>query len=136
MIAIFIETDAGERTIAARLVMYVQHEFPEYHVDVDFNRAGQTPKRLNLPRECAGYRNENDQSLAVPDVIVHRRGAACPTFSWSNLRRRPTPIRTIAIKSGFKPFETRSVIATGQWSCARCENRVNPEVEISDWFDA
>jgi len=43
------ETDASERSIAARL-------------------------------ECAGYRNESDQSLAVPDVIVHRRGPTGPNL--------------------------------------------------------
>lgn len=50
-----------ERTIAARLAMYLQGEFPHWHVDCEYNRDD--------------YRTKCDQDVPIfPDVIVHRRG--------------------------------------------------------------
>jgi hypothetical protein len=49
------------------------------------------PKRLNLPPECGGYRNENDQSLAVPDVIVHRREPEGPNLLVLELKKTTNP---------------------------------------------
>ena len=48
-----LENDLGERCIASRLAMYLQQEFPEYSVDVEYNRDGVVPKRLQLPEDCA-----------------------------------------------------------------------------------
>jgi hypothetical protein len=33
-----LENDLGERCIASRLAMYLQQEFPEHSVDVEYNR--------------------------------------------------------------------------------------------------
>src|SRR5260370_42110690 len=68
-----LEFDLSERCIAARLALYLQNEFPDFSVDVEYNRDGATPKRLGLPEGCANF-NENGEALVVPDVIVHRRG--------------------------------------------------------------
>src|SRR5271165_1580873 len=70
------ETDASERSIAARL-------------------------------ECAGYRNESDQSLAVPDVIVHRRGPTGPNLTTPdpparNIGSRRNEPRRFALAEGGK----------------------------------
>lgn len=74
-----LERDLGERCIAARVALHLQPLFKTHAVDVEYNRLGLDPKRLlGLPFECARYRNEFDESLAVPDLIVHRRGRPGP----------------------------------------------------------
>ena len=45
-----LEYNLSERCIASRLAMYLQHVLPEYSVDVEYNRAGASPKRLGLPK--------------------------------------------------------------------------------------
>jgi hypothetical protein len=72
--------DLSERCIASRLAMYLQAEFNEYSVDAEYNRAGDIPKRLGLPEECDGYRNERTDRLVVPDVVVHQRGPEGPNI--------------------------------------------------------
>ena len=62
-----LEANAGERTIVGRLVAYLEPHFPEHHVNVEYNRHGLHPKRLDLP----AYGGEK---LIVPDVVVHRQG--------------------------------------------------------------
>ena len=66
-----LKHDISERCIASRLAMYLQKSFPKYSVDVEYNRAGASPKRLGLSEECANYRNSNGEALVVPDVIIH-----------------------------------------------------------------
>jgi hypothetical protein len=75
-----LEHDLSERCIAARVAFHLQKCFPEYMVDVEYNRAGWTPKRLELPDECANYRDWRGESLVVPDVIVHMRGPRGPNL--------------------------------------------------------
>lgn len=87
-----------ERCIAARLAMYLQHEFPEPHVDVEYNRDADTPKRLRLPDECANDVDEHGESLVVPDVIVHRRARI---FSSWKSRKPPIKIPFIATACAF-----------------------------------
>ena len=62
-----LEANAAERTIAARLAVYLELRFPKYHVNVEYNRHGLHPKRLNLP----AY---GGKKLILPDVVVHRQG--------------------------------------------------------------
>lgn len=38
--------------------MYLQAEFPDHSVDVEYNRHGDIPKKLGLPDECANFWNE------------------------------------------------------------------------------
>lgn len=62
-----LQLDANERTICARLATHLQAAFPEYHVDVEYNRHGMDPKRVQV-------NPEQGEDLVYPDVIVHRRG--------------------------------------------------------------
>ena len=73
-----LEHDLSERCIAARVALHLQQVFPEYLVDVEYNRVGRPPKRLALREVCANYRNKDGKALAVPDVVVHRRGPEGP----------------------------------------------------------
>jgi hypothetical protein len=72
--------DLSERCIASRVAYHLQHCFPDHSVDVEYNRAGHTAKRLNLPPECAKFVDENGESLVFPDIIIHHRGADGPNL--------------------------------------------------------
>jgi hypothetical protein len=81
----------GERCIAARLAMHLQHEFPEHHVDAEYNRDGDIPKHLGLEDDCANYVDENGDSLVVPDIIVHRRGVEGPNILVLEVKKTTNP---------------------------------------------
>jgi len=85
------EHNLGERCIAARLAMYLQQEFPEHQVDVEYNRDGDVPKHLGLDDRCANYVDEDGQVLVVPDVIVHRRGAEGPNILVLEVKKTSNP---------------------------------------------
>lgn len=61
-----LEANVAERTIAARLAVYLEPYFPQHDVNVEYNRHGILPKRLNLPAYGGG-------KLILPDVVVHRQ---------------------------------------------------------------
>ena len=88
-----LEYDLSERCIAGRLAMYLQDVFPDHTVDIEYNRAGNIPKRLNLPDDCANYRDEHGEALVVPDVIVHQRGADGPNLLVLELKKTSNPAR-------------------------------------------
>lgn len=85
-----LEFNLSERCIASRLALYLQDEFPEFNVDIEYNRDGATPKRLGLPEGCANF-NEDGEALVVPDVIVHRRGHAGPNVLVLELKKTTNP---------------------------------------------
>ncbi len=82
-----LENDLLERCIAGRLAMHLQHQIGDYVVDVEYNRAGVSPKRLRLPEECGNRRDEHGNSLVMPDIIVHRRGADGPNIIAMELKK-------------------------------------------------
>jgi len=74
------EVDAGEQTAAGALAVHVRELFPDYDVDVEFNRDRDQSKRLAqfvaaLRAAGLGHRVTGDEpKLIRPDLIVHRRG--------------------------------------------------------------
>ena len=70
-----LDVDVNERSVAARLAMYLQEDFVGYAVDVEYNRAGAEIKRLMaVVCRCPRGRIETEGQRVLPDVIVHRRG--------------------------------------------------------------
>jgi hypothetical protein len=67
-----LESDVNERSITHRLATYLQSQFPDWHVDCEYNRNHDDVKRLELAE-----RQTTDVSLVAvtvyPDIIVHRR---------------------------------------------------------------
>jgi hypothetical protein len=55
-----LEINAHERSIAHKLAEYLQRQFPEWHVDCEYNRHGIGIKKLGEAR-------------VYPDIIVHLR---------------------------------------------------------------
>lgn len=66
-----IESNTHEQSISARLAFHLQHLFPEWDVDVEYNRQG--GKRD--PKEDGGGLNRR------PDIIIHKRGPAGPNLA-------------------------------------------------------
>lgn len=71
-----LESDVSERALTHHLANYIAHRVRlnhNYHVDVEYNRNGIDPKRLNLtPRSACD--DELKAITAFPDIIIHRRG--------------------------------------------------------------
>ena len=61
------EESVHERSIAHKLAEYLQQQFPDWHVDCEYNRHGISVKKL--PRECVGKHKEN----VYPDINIHHR---------------------------------------------------------------
>ena len=75
-----LEIDANERAISHRLGLYLQHLFEDWHVDCEYNRNLDNPKRIKTytTRFDIHQHNESivetDPITVFPDIIVHRRG--------------------------------------------------------------
>jgi hypothetical protein len=82
-----LEHNLSERCIAARIAYHLQRVFPEYSVDVEYNRAGDIPKRLDLPEECANAVDDEGRTLVVPDIIIHQRGSDGPNILGIELKK-------------------------------------------------
>lgn len=129
-----LENDLSERCISARLAMYLQQEFPEHAVDVEYNRVGDAPKRLGLPEECANYRNRNGESLAVPDVIVHTRGPAGPNILVLELKKTTNPSPRNCDQQRVRSFRAQLRYEFG--ALIECETRPGRAagVSIAEWL--
>jgi hypothetical protein len=129
-----LEYDLSERCIASRLAMYLQKAFPEYSVDVEYNRAGASPKRLGLLDECANYRNNNGEALAVPDVIVHRRGPDGPHVLVLELKKTTNRDSRQCDRERVRAF--REQLGYRYGALIECETRqgYEPRITISEWL--
>ena len=59
-----LELDVSEQSAAAKIAQYLQPHFPSMHIDVEYNRMGDAPKKVAW----------NDEPKEVyPDIIVHVR---------------------------------------------------------------
>ncbi|MEO8326115.1 MAG: hypothetical protein ABI618_09715 [Nitrospirota bacterium] len=56
---------ASERSVAAKIAQYLQPHFPNFHIDVDYNRMGKAPKKV-------AWSGKKQEEL-YPDIIVHSR---------------------------------------------------------------
>ncbi|MEX2376322.1 MAG: hypothetical protein WD942_12185 [Dehalococcoidia bacterium] len=129
-----LEKNLNERCIAGRLAMYLQELFPRLHVDVEYNRDGNTPKRLDLPEECANFWNEDGEALVVPDVIVHRRGEAGPNILVVELKKTTNRETPDCDRRRVEAFRRQLGYELG--ALITCETRAGrgPDVEVSAWF--
>lgn len=70
-----LDVDANERSISHRLAIYIQEALPEWVVDCEYNRIGNSdkPKFTNLP--VSDTKTDDLEARTVfPDIIVHHRG--------------------------------------------------------------
>jgi hypothetical protein len=67
---VLLEIDANERSLTHKLAEYLQLEFPNWHVDCEYNRDRHEMKRL----DWAEVRSDDTNATTVfPDIIVHLR---------------------------------------------------------------
>lgn len=70
-----LTSDANERSITHKLGEHLQHRFPGWHVDCEYNRHGSSPKNLTLPLRGKHTRTDATEACTVyPDIIIHKRG--------------------------------------------------------------
>lgn len=68
-----LDLDLTERALSHHLAVYIaQLMTTDYNVDVEYNRHGGDPKRLNLPPRKALDR-EVRATTVFPDILVHKR---------------------------------------------------------------
>ena len=68
-----LDLDVTERALSHYLALYIAGVMPAaYNVDVEYNRHGDDPKRLNLPARRALDR-ELRATTVFPDIVVHKR---------------------------------------------------------------
>lgn len=76
------EIDANERSLTHRFGLYLQHALRDWHVDCEYNRNREDPKRylplLHFMRrlDVLGDVSDTEGKTAFPDVIAHHRGTA------------------------------------------------------------
>lgn len=131
-----LENDLSERCIAARFALHLQPLFPDYSVDVEYNREGRTPKYLALSDECANpdYRNEDGDSLVVPDLIVHSRGADGPNLLVLEFKKTTN-------RCGFdcdreRVIAFKNVLGYCFGALIECETRKgsDPAIRVAEWL--
>lgn len=130
-----LENDLSERCIASRLAMYLQTEFVEYCVDVEFNRDGCTPKRLEIPEECANRRNRNDEALVIPDVIIHKRGPEGPNLLVLELKKTTNPDTRGCDQIRVRALQQRFGYTFGALIECETRNGLKRGIRISEWVE-
>jgi hypothetical protein len=130
-----LENSLSERCIAGRLAMYLQGEFPEHAVDVEYNRKGSDAKALQLSEDCENFRDEEGLSLVVPDVIVHKRGERGPNILVLELKKTSNPLGNDCDRARVVAFRRKLRYEFG--ALIECETRRNREagIRVSEWFD-
>jgi len=67
-----LDVEVNERTITHKLAEYLQDEFPEWHVDCEYNRWYEQVKKLRI-REWHSSPDDTEARTVSPVMIVHRR---------------------------------------------------------------
>lgn len=73
--------DVNERSITHRLACCLQSEFPEWHVDCEYNRDVNSSDQLHFRKFLYGLvptpsADDIEGKSVFPDIIVHKRGSS------------------------------------------------------------
>lgn len=68
-----LDVNANERSITHKLAEYLQREFPNWHVDCEYNRLGGDTKRLQIRSIGEPNVEDTEAKTVFPDIIVHHR---------------------------------------------------------------
>ena len=75
-----LQIDANERAISHRLGLYLQLLFTDWHIDCEYNRNLDQPKRLEQYEKFIDEEQRvwniavTDPITVFPDIIIHERG--------------------------------------------------------------
>jgi hypothetical protein len=80
--SMLLEYGVHEQTIAGSLMCHLRYGFPEFHVDVEYNRRSNQNRPSSDPKrvDSANLGGPRPSGLIKPDIIVHRRGS-----NWENI---------------------------------------------------
>ena len=67
-----LNINSNERSITHRFALYLEKEFPEYHVDCEYNREDFDKKKLLSWRKSIQSDDKEAQTV-YPDIIIHQR---------------------------------------------------------------
>jgi hypothetical protein len=127
-----LEKDLLERCIAGRFAMHLQALIDGYTVDVEYNRAGVSPKRLKLPDQCANNRDEDGNSLVMPDIIVHRRGPEGPNLMAMEIKKAKNRAGPECDRLRVRAFREQLQYRYGVLLQCTTGNR-NADIRIFEW---
>ncbi len=66
-----LEKSVNERTISARLHLYLTEFFPKHMVDCEYNKHSQHDQKILMGiKECS---EKKKSDLVIPDIIIHTR---------------------------------------------------------------
>ncbi|MEO1855567.1 hypothetical protein [Chromohalobacter sp.] len=68
-----LTASATERSLSFRLAMYLQQAFPDWDVDIEYNRWSGPCKRTRH-MTTVSHTADTDARTAYPDIIIHHRG--------------------------------------------------------------
>jgi len=71
--SLLLELDVNERSITHKFAEYLQAEFPEWHVDCEYNRRENLPKVLQVAAAEPVRADDTNAKTVYPDIIVHHR---------------------------------------------------------------
>ncbi|NVN88767.1 MAG: hypothetical protein HXX15_22050 [Rhodopseudomonas sp.] len=69
--AFLFAKDLGERTLTHRVAVHLEHQFPDWSVDCDYNRLGD--RTWLLPKASIVSTDDDLGKSIYPDIVVHRR---------------------------------------------------------------
>lgn len=93
-----LELDVTERALSHQLAGYIAEAVPDgLDVDVEYNRHGNRPKRLRLPRRKALDR-ELRATTVFPDILVHQRDTDDHNVLVLELKKPGEPLDRDALK--------------------------------------
>ncbi len=128
--SILLKYDVHECCIAARLAMYLQVEFPDHSVDIEYSRdGGIAPKRLALPAQCGRKKH----GVVRPDVIVHQRGPDGPNLLVLELKKSASRDPSQCDRNRIRAFRREFGYTFG--ATIFCQMRVTVGISRSRWFD-
>lgn len=65
-----LDNNVNERSVSHKLAEYLQQQFPEWHVDCEYNRMrGDVKRANNIPDESGQVKRRE----VLPDIIIHKR---------------------------------------------------------------
>ena len=86
-----LEVDANERSLTHKLAQHLDSQFPDYHVDCEYNRDDDDPKRIIA---CLGGSTtsveDTNAKTVFPDIIVHKRGESGPNILVVEVKKNAT----------------------------------------------
>ena len=74
-----LELDANERSLTHKLAEYLQGEFPDWDVDCEYNRDGDTPKRLSvqtISTNDSTFRTDGNRLVSACLGLIHTKASS------------------------------------------------------------